>query len=201
MATVGRPDRQRHLAEACVAEALVIIGESGIEALSLREVARRLGVSHQAPYKHFPSRDHLVAELVRQAFHDFAASLDARPAATGPAEDLAGMGTAYLHYAHTHPLHYRLMFGTPLPDPASHPAMMEAARHAFMLLRDRLTRMRPDADAAAVDRDAMFVWSCMHGAASIMQTPAVAALGLHQQILADTPQHILRRVGDALQRP
>jgi AcrR family transcriptional regulator len=43
---------------------MLIIGERGIEELSLREVARRLGVSHQAPYKHFPSRDHLLAEVV-----------------------------------------------------------------------------------------------------------------------------------------
>ena len=54
--------------EACVEEALAIVGEAGLEALSLREVARRLHVSHQAPYKHFPSRDHILAEVVGRAF-------------------------------------------------------------------------------------------------------------------------------------
>lgn len=201
MPTPERPARERQLAEACVAEALTIIGETGIETLSLREVARRLNVSHQAPYKHFPSRDHLVAELVRRAFHDFAAHLDARPARTDPAADLGGMGDAYLRYAREHPLHYRLMFGTPLPDPAEHPAMMQAARHAFTLLRDCLGRMHPTATPAAVDGDALFVWSCMHGAASITQTPALATLGLEPDVLDDAPRHIMRRVGVALESP
>lgn len=201
MPTAGPPGKERHLAEACVAEAMAIIGDSGLEALSLREVARRLGVSHQAPYKHYPSRDHLIAELVRRAFLDFAEYLDARPVAGDAATDLAGMGAAYLQYASEHPLHYRLMFGTPLPDPADHPAMMDAARHAFTLLRGCLHRMRPGAGTAAVDRDALFVWSCMHGTASIMQTPVIATLGLQPAVLDGAAAHNMRRIGDVLERP
>jgi AcrR family transcriptional regulator len=71
-------DSPRHgteLPEACVTEALAIIRDVGIENLSLREVARRLGVSHQAPYRHFPSRDHLLAEVVDRCFRDFDAAL------------------------------------------------------------------------------------------------------------------------------
>ena len=63
------------LKAACLKAAREAIAEHGLEQLSLREVARRLGVSHQAPYKHFPSRDHLLAEVIRQCFEDFAASL------------------------------------------------------------------------------------------------------------------------------
>ncbi len=100
--------------EACIDEALVIIEAEGIEALSLREVARRLGVSHQAPYKHYPSRDHLLAEVVRRAFAAFADHLDARPRKADPFADLHAMGQAYLDYALRHPLQYRLIFGTPL---------------------------------------------------------------------------------------
>jgi AcrR family transcriptional regulator len=106
--------KTRNLRESFVLEAMAIIGETGIEELSLREVARRLGVSHQAPYKHFPS-DHLLAEIVSRAFAAFAQHLDARRRSQNPHEDLAAMGRAYLDYAREHPLHYRLMFGTPLP--------------------------------------------------------------------------------------
>jgi AcrR family transcriptional regulator len=136
------------LREACVQEALAIIDQSGLEALSLREVARRLGVSHQAPYRHYPSRDHLLAELVRRAFAAFAAHLDARPRHTDPAADLAAMGHAYLDYAARHPLQYRLIFGTPLPPAQDHPGMMDKGRYAFGLLEAAVVALdaaRPEA--------------------------------------------------------
>jgi AcrR family transcriptional regulator len=60
--------KTRNLRESCVLEAMAIIGETGIEELSLRDMARRLGVSHQAPYKHYHRLDHLSAEIVSRAF-------------------------------------------------------------------------------------------------------------------------------------
>ena len=66
------------LKEACVRAAREVIAEHGVEQLSLREVARKLGVSHQAPYRHYPSRDHLLAEVMRRCFESFARSLDER---------------------------------------------------------------------------------------------------------------------------
>ena len=58
------PTSKIDLKEACVVAAQEVIAERGVENLSLREVSRKLGVSHQAPYKHYPSRDHLLAEPV-----------------------------------------------------------------------------------------------------------------------------------------
>lgn len=194
--------RTRSLREESVREAWAIIAEAGVEGLSLREVARRLGVSHQAPYKHFPSRDHLLAEVVGRAFADFARHLDDREPGATPSEDLTSMGRAYLAYAREHPLHYRLMFGTPLPDPARHPAMMQSARHAFALLRDCLGRMEAATAGGSagetVDLDALFVWSTMHGLASVLQTGALRTLGLPPALLAASASHTLRRVGAAL---
>jgi len=109
------------LREDCVREALAIIEKVGVEGLSLRDVARRLKVSHQAPYKHFSSRDHVLAEIVSRAFASFAQYLDARPKSDDPHEDLAAMGRAYLEYANKRPVSYRLMFGTPLPEPGRNP--------------------------------------------------------------------------------
>jgi AcrR family transcriptional regulator len=71
----------------------------GLDGLSLREVASRLGVSHYAPYKHLPSRDHLVAELIRQAFVEFAHALAQGASAFDGHDALAGMGRAYVSYA------------------------------------------------------------------------------------------------------
>lgn len=194
--------RTRRLRDECVREAVAIIDEAGVEALSLREVARRLGVSHQAPYKHFPSRDHLLAEVVGGAFADFARHLDDRERGATPRDDLASLGRAYLGYAREHPLQYRLMFGTPLPDPDRHPKMMRNARHAFSLLRDGLERMDRHGpagdDGTTADLDALFVWSSVHGLASILQTGALSTLGLPPGVLTAATSHALERIGAAL---
>ncbi|MEM8551196.1 MAG: TetR/AcrR family transcriptional regulator [Pseudomonadota bacterium] len=65
-------DRPDNLKEAAISEAFAIIERDGVEKLSLREVARRLGVSHQAPYKHFSSRDHILAAVVARCYRHFA---------------------------------------------------------------------------------------------------------------------------------
>ncbi|MBC7926190.1 MAG: TetR/AcrR family transcriptional regulator [Bryobacteraceae bacterium] len=186
------------LREACVAEALKIIGESGLEQLSLREVARRLNVSHQAPYRHFPSRDHILAEVVSRAFVAFADYLDNRPAGVGPAEDLANMGKAYLTYAQMHPLHYRLMFETQLPDPDLHPEMMLRARHAFALLSDAVARLPNRRADVPPLMDALFIWSTMHGLSSILRSHAPETLGIRGDLLDSVVPLVLQRISIAL---
>ena len=186
----------RDLREACVTEALAIIAERGVEELSLREVARRLDVSHQAPYKHFPNRDALLAEVVARAFAAFAAHLDDRPRHEDPAQDLASLGHAYLAYADAHPLDYRLMFATPLPDPAAHPAMLARARHAFSVTREVAARLG-GRDAAEVELDALFVWSLVHGIAGLRVMSAVGTLELGPDALARLEEHAARRLGRA----
>lgn len=193
------PSRRRpaDLREACVREALAIIETEGPERLSLREVARRLGVSHQAPYKHFASRDHLLAEIITRGFAAFAHAMETRPAAADPLADLAGMAEAYLAFAEAHPLHYRLMFGIPLADPEPFPEMLAKARHAFMLLTDALARL-PGRDRGSVLLDALFVWSSLHGLAGIRQTLALRKLDLPAAVTEAAGGHVIARIGAAL---
>jgi AcrR family transcriptional regulator len=195
---------ERDLKEACVAEAMAIIATEGVEKLSLREVARRLGVSHQAPYRHFPSRDHILAELVARAFAAFAAFLDRHPRTDDPDADMERMGEAYLAYARDNPLAYRLMFGTPLPDWNDHPEMMRQGRHAFSLLCDALRRKAArrgeQADEEEILRDALFVWSTLHGLAAIRCSETAAALGIPPGLMDAAGGHALRRIGQALGR-
>ncbi|MBC8100639.1 MAG: TetR/AcrR family transcriptional regulator [Armatimonadetes bacterium] len=199
---VVRKVRGGDLREACLQEALAIIETAGVEGLSLREVARRLGISHQAPYKHFASRDHILAEIVRRAFDSFAHYLDTHQQNGDPHAELAAMGRAYFSYAQAHPLQYRLMFGTPLPDPAQHPDMMHSARHTFTLLQACIDRMsqtlgKPTSPENAT-LDALFVWAALHGLASILQTRALDTLALPDPVLKQAASHILLQIGAAL---
>jgi AcrR family transcriptional regulator len=200
-----KPDAPRDLREACVQEALAIIERDGLEALSLREVARRLGVSHQAPYRHYPSRDHLLAEVARRAFAAFAAHLDARPRDADPAADLEAMGRAYLDYAARHPLQYRLMFGTPLPDPATHPEMMTRGRDAFAMLKDAVAALDAARDPAARGADgrldALQIWALLPGVATLKETTALKTLGLTGPLVAAMQDHAMARMHAGLHAP
>lgn len=185
------------LKEACVQAAREVIAERGVESLSMRDVARKLDISHQAPYRHFESRDHLLAEIMRRCFADFAQHLDERPRTGQPEQDLKAMGHAYLDYARLKPLEYRLMFGTPWPEPARHPALVQHAVHAFNLLRDSLRAMHGNDSAQhpQADRQAMFVWSTLHGMASITQANVMQHLDLAPGVQSALPADMMARVG------
>jgi AcrR family transcriptional regulator len=192
-------DQAASLKEACVQAAREVIAESGVENLSMRDVARKLGVSHQAPYRHFESRDHLLAEIMQRCFVDFGHDLDQRPRSGNPEADLGAMGQAYLDYAQRKPLEYRLMFGTPWPAPAQHQELVRHAIHAFNLLRAGVRSLHGlDADHAQprdVDHQAMFIWSALHGMASITQANVMQHLSLASGVEEDLRSDILARIG------
>jgi AcrR family transcriptional regulator len=203
--TGGHPARPREpsfdLKEACLQAAREVIAEQGVEGLSLRDVSRKLAISHQAPYRHFASRDHLLAEIMRRCFVDFAEQLDRGAMAAAPGADLAAMGASYLAYAHENPLEYRLMFGTPWPEPARHPDLVRVAVHAFDLLRQQLRRRhgdRPETQTQA-DLDALFIWSTLHGMASIRNADVMRHLALAPAVMGGFQRDLMGKIGKALQ--
>lgn len=187
------------LKDACVDAAREAIAAYGVEQLSLRDVARRLGVSHQAPYRHYPSRDHLLAEVMRRCFQQFAAHLDDRPRQDDPRHELAELGRHYLGFATSHPLEYRLMFGTPWPQAAEHPDLVRDATHTFDILRGALARIHGvTLPHPKVDQDAMFIWSTMHGLASVLGGNCMQHLQLTPSTLSQIPEHVIKMIGKAM---
>jgi AcrR family transcriptional regulator len=201
-------DPASSLKEACVQAAREVIAEHGVESLSMRDVARKLDISHQAPYRHFESRDHLLAEIMRRCFADFAAHLDAQSRSADPCPppcaddraDLAAMGEAYLAYAKDKPLEYRLMFGTPWPEPAMHAGLVADAVHAFDLLRNNLRRRHGTGTGmqARADLDALFIWSSMHGLTGVMHHNLTCDLDLSPQVTRNAAQHVMSMISNAM---
>jgi AcrR family transcriptional regulator len=192
------------LRDACIVAAQQVIAERGIENLSLREVARKLGVSHQAPYKHYPSRDHLLSEVMRRCFQGFAQYLDSRDRFDDPEKDLESLGKQYLSYAHDHPLEYRLMFSTTWPDSADEPDLVRDATHAFDVLRGVLRRIHGDNSGVSetVELEALYIWSTMHGLAGVMNGQCIGKLGLKTPVLKQAVGYAMDRmnVGRAIKR-
>lgn len=187
------------LKEACVQAARDVIAEQGVEGLSMRDVARRLDISHQAPYRHFPSRDHLLAEIMRRCFEDFANFLDIS-AKNHPEDALRGMGDAYMGYAAQKPLEYRLMFGTPWPEPAAHPELVKHAVHAFDVLRQNLLKKHGHQKNAKkqAELEAMFIWSALHGLATIEQSNVMQHLVLSKGVQAHSKDFMMFMIQSAL---
>jgi len=188
------------LKEACIQAAREVIAERGVEGLSMRDVARRLDISHQAPYRHFPSRDHLLAEIMRRCFEDFANFLDQSAKAQSD-DELRGMGEAYMAYAARMPLEYRLMFGTPWPEPAAHPELVKHAVHAFDVLRHNLLKQHGKRKGAKkqAELEAMFIWSALHGLATIEHSNVMQHLVLSKGVQAQSKDFMMLMIQTALE--
>ncbi|MCA9575666.1 MAG: TetR/AcrR family transcriptional regulator [Polyangiales bacterium] len=102
--------------------AVALAEERGIDGLSLRECARRAGVSHAAPYRHFEDKNALLSALAEQGFAWLAeAGRAAMEGIEDPRERLDAYGVAYVRFAVEHPIHFRLMFTRALPAGPSAP--------------------------------------------------------------------------------
>jgi len=109
--------RHGNLREAILATSLQIVEKEGIESLSIREAAKKAGVTHQAPYRHFTDREALLAALAARGFRELYEHIESRVAvAKEPLERLCCAGEAYAAWSCRHPEHFRLMFSPSIPD-------------------------------------------------------------------------------------
>jgi AcrR family transcriptional regulator len=159
------------LREALIEAAARLAAEHGVAALSLREVARRAGVSQAAPYHYFADKSAMLAAVAEDGFRVFDASqADAwERAAANPVERLQALGASYVRFALDRPHFFRVMFRPHLVETEKYPALHEVSRRAFERLVDatraaRLANGHDDADALAA---ATIVWSVPHGLAML----------------------------------
>jgi AcrR family transcriptional regulator len=158
------------LRRALLEAALQMIDEKGPAEVSTRALARRLGVSHAAPARHFPDRATLLGEVAVEAFGAFERALtNAAATSDDPSESFGAMGRAYVRFAMEHPGHVRLMFGRELSDLEPVPERLQvAASHAYEVLLGGVRRvLGPRARPEKVDAAAFAAWAQVHGAANL----------------------------------
>jgi AcrR family transcriptional regulator len=142
------------LRRAILRSAEQLMEKQGVAARSLRAAPRRAGVSHNAPYRHFPDRDALLAALAAEGFAQLKQALDGKSGRE--------LGEAYVSFALERPERFRLMFGGRLAKSGS--AELHAqAQAAFGALQGAFAGLGADAEYAAAA-----AWSLVHGLAHLI---------------------------------
>jgi AcrR family transcriptional regulator len=144
--------------------------ERGIDHVSLREVARRAGVSHAAPYHHFQNKSELLAGVAEEGFKRFDAyqARALRSAPRDPVEKLKTLGRAYVRFATAHPTFFRIMFRYDIGEPDRHPSLTAVAKRTFDRLfntvSEYLKKENKSLDPMTV---AIRAWALVHGLATL----------------------------------
>jgi AcrR family transcriptional regulator len=113
----ARPYHHGDLRNALLDAARALLEEGPLTDLSLRAVARRAGVSHAAPYRHFPNHESLLVELATEGFVELRGEIVAASQQKGAESDrIAKIGAAYMRFVARRPALARLMFGPQLPN-------------------------------------------------------------------------------------
>lgn len=178
-----RPPRPYHhgdLARALRSEALVLVDEVGPDAVTLRELARRVGVSHAAPYRHYPDKRTLFTALAVEAIGLLGDSIRSALAAAGSdlrARFLAG-AYAYVRFAVDHRAHFKVAFFSTEVE-TNTPEMLAARARCFGLLLAYISEAHAAGYFAAGESMdiATAVWGMHHGLAALASVGGLDELG------------------------
>ncbi len=178
------------LRSALLRASLALIDDAGIGALSLREVARKAGVSHNAPYHHFKDRGALLAALVEDGFASLAQEMaDARAAAPDARARLEACGKAYIRFALKSPARFKLMFRPELTGTEADAAVAQSSTAALDTLTTAIVEAQAGGLAPAGDPKPLVLtcWAAVHGLASLLlDGPLVRA----QRTFATSPDKL-----------
>jgi AcrR family transcriptional regulator len=175
------PYHHGDLRRALIETALAMVTEEGAWKFTLREVARRAGVSHAAPYNHFADKSALLAEVAALGFEALRRDLEEaarRPRSSRQA--LPAIAVAYVRFGVEHPAHYRLMFGPELAERERHPALQQASDAAFAPLTTVLERGQAahEVRPGSVRDQALAAWSLVHGLTTLLIDQRLSFLGV-----------------------
>lgn len=192
--TSATTDRYHHgdLPNALRRAAVEVIDERGLGAFSLREVARRAGVSHTAPAHHFGDMRGLLTSVATEGFEALhAATSEAATGVDDPEERLAAIGEAYVRLARSNHAHCEVMFRTDVVDPDD-AELRTAGMLAYGVLegtvQELIERDRLDVD---LDEATWLCWSTMQGLVAL--APKLAIIAEHHGRADPSTRDLVRR--------
>jgi len=158
-----------NLREAIVTAADRVVAEEGAGALTIRQVADRLGVTHAAIYHHFEDRTAMLAAVAEQAFDRLAVAMSAITDTPAIAR-FRGVGVAYLGFALDHPRVYGVMFGPEITERQRYAGLSTARERVFGIIRSAIADCQTEGflELGSPDEHTLFCWSACHGLASLM---------------------------------
>jgi AcrR family transcriptional regulator len=154
-----------NLEQALIEEALKLVEQNGEMAVSLRDLAQSLGVSRAAPYRHFASRDDLLAAVAARGFEDLVALYNTAFAGPGNAQERLSAGSrTFFDFAMKRPGLYRLMFESDFLNRTPPPAvMLPAANASYYQLLHAVADANPQMSEAQARVRTIIMMSTSHG--------------------------------------
>ncbi len=172
MSDTRRPYHHGDLRNELLTAGVELLAEGGVDALSLREAARRAGVSHAAPYRHFADRQALLDAIATEGFAHLTTVMRAALDTAGSAfaDRLRALAGAYVRFALERPAQFQLMFAAPKVDSDRNQALRETADAAFAVLLDVVADGQENGQVVAGDPAELswITWSAVHGAATLI---------------------------------
>lgn len=161
-------DREAGLKDRLVEVGVELVAEEGVQALTLREIARRAGVSHGAPRRYFPTHGELLSAIARRGFADLGARVAKAvgDGAASPRAQLTALGGVYLDFALSRRGMYELMFRHDLLE-SNRLGLRETSLPLFRVLVDLVARAGPENPERDAVVTAGALWANLHGIAQL----------------------------------
>ena len=182
----GDGDHHGNLRNALVEAAMGLIEQGDGTDFSLREAARQVGVTVNATYRHFASKEDLMTAVAAEGFRRFSLALLKGTEQQDSAEArLMGSGRAYVRFACDHPALFRLMFSR-FSAGQTHPELASNARLAYHTLKAGMAQtLKKDVEDPAVAVAAVRAWSLAHGLSFLILDGQLAAQPLSEEELVN----------------